>query len=102
MEAPPHNLQDLTDLLLMYWCQIPQDAFRVHASIHQSCFGSTRGIYTMADVLKDCVPTIICGASIEGIKTHCCYSDLCNSAVSARMSFKILLTILVIWWIIKE
>ncbi|CAH2314371.1 Hypothetical predicted protein [Pelobates cultripes] len=53
-------------------------------------------------VLKDCVPTIICGASIEGIKTHCCYSDLCNSAVSARMSFKILLTILVIWWIIKE
>ncbi|XP_051541380.1 voltage-gated hydrogen channel 1-like isoform X1 [Myxocyprinus asiaticus] len=28
MEAPPHKLQDLKDLLLMSWCQIPQDTFR--------------------------------------------------------------------------
>ncbi|MCI4387329.1 hypothetical protein PGIGA_G00072870 [Pangasianodon gigas] len=28
MEAPPHNLQDLKDLLLMSWCQIPQHTFR--------------------------------------------------------------------------
>lgn len=28
MEAPPHNLQDLKDLLLTSWCQIPQDTFR--------------------------------------------------------------------------
>ena len=26
--APPRNLQDLKDLLLMFWCQIPQDTFR--------------------------------------------------------------------------
>lgn len=28
METPPHNLQDLNDLLLMSWFQIPQDKFR--------------------------------------------------------------------------
>uniref|UniRef100_A0A0E9WSK0 Tc1-like transposase DDE domain-containing protein n=1 Tax=Anguilla anguilla TaxID=7936 RepID=A0A0E9WSK0_ANGAN len=28
MEAPPHNLQDLNDLLLTSWCQIPEDTFR--------------------------------------------------------------------------
>ncbi|XP_051973825.1 voltage-gated hydrogen channel 1-like isoform X1 [Xyrauchen texanus] len=28
MEAPPHKLQELKDLLLMSWCQIPQDTFR--------------------------------------------------------------------------
>ena len=28
MEAPPRNLQDLKDLLLTSWCQIPQDTFR--------------------------------------------------------------------------
>ncbi|KAK3572207.1 hypothetical protein QTP86_026064 [Hemibagrus guttatus] len=28
MEAPPHNLQDLKDLLLTSWCQIPQHTFR--------------------------------------------------------------------------
>ncbi|KAK3513336.1 hypothetical protein QTP70_012369 [Hemibagrus guttatus] len=27
MEAPPHNLQDLKDLLLTSWCQIPQHTF---------------------------------------------------------------------------
>ncbi|ROL54969.1 Receptor-type tyrosine-protein phosphatase S [Anabarilius grahami] len=29
MEAPPRNLQDLKDLLLTSWCQIPQHTFRV-------------------------------------------------------------------------
>ncbi|KAK3524375.1 hypothetical protein QTP70_028018, partial [Hemibagrus guttatus] len=28
MEAPPHNLQDIKDLLLTSWCQIPQHTFR--------------------------------------------------------------------------
>ena len=28
IEAPPHNLQDLKDLLLTSWCQIPQRTFR--------------------------------------------------------------------------
>ncbi|KAK3532871.1 hypothetical protein QTP70_001156 [Hemibagrus guttatus] len=28
MEARPHNLQDLKDLLLTSWCQIPQHTFR--------------------------------------------------------------------------
>ncbi|KAK3516157.1 hypothetical protein QTP70_005397 [Hemibagrus guttatus] len=28
MEASPHNLQDLKDLLLTSWCQIPQHTFR--------------------------------------------------------------------------
>ena len=28
MEAPPHNLQNFKDLLLTYWCQIPQHTFR--------------------------------------------------------------------------
>ncbi|KAK3541531.1 hypothetical protein QTP86_029169 [Hemibagrus guttatus] len=28
METPPHNLQDLKDLLLTSWCQIPQHTFR--------------------------------------------------------------------------
>ncbi|KAK3505622.1 hypothetical protein QTP70_021284 [Hemibagrus guttatus] len=28
MEAPLHNLQDLKDLLLTSWCQIPQHTFR--------------------------------------------------------------------------
>ncbi|KAG5841041.1 hypothetical protein ANANG_G00195380 [Anguilla anguilla] len=28
MEAPPHNLQDLKDLLLTSWCQISEDTFR--------------------------------------------------------------------------
>ncbi|MCI4386854.1 hypothetical protein PGIGA_G00067410 [Pangasianodon gigas] len=28
IEAPPHNLQDLKDLLLTSWCQIPQHTFR--------------------------------------------------------------------------
>uniref|UniRef100_A0AAY5L8T0 Carboxypeptidase E n=1 Tax=Esox lucius TaxID=8010 RepID=A0AAY5L8T0_ESOLU len=28
MEAPPRNLQDLKDLLLISWCQIPQHHFR--------------------------------------------------------------------------
>uniref|UniRef100_A0A8P4K6M0 Transposable element Tc1 transposase n=1 Tax=Dicentrarchus labrax TaxID=13489 RepID=A0A8P4K6M0_DICLA len=28
MEAPPNNLQDLKDLLLTSWCQIPQHTFR--------------------------------------------------------------------------
>ncbi|KAK3563664.1 hypothetical protein QTP86_033502 [Hemibagrus guttatus] len=28
MKAPPHNLQDLKDLLLTSWCQIPQHTFR--------------------------------------------------------------------------
>ncbi|KAJ8417445.1 hypothetical protein AAFF_G00286720 [Aldrovandia affinis] len=28
MEASPHNLQDLKDLMLTSWCQIPQDTFR--------------------------------------------------------------------------
>ncbi|KAF7666055.1 hypothetical protein LDENG_00118340 [Lucifuga dentata] len=28
MDGPPHNLQDLKDLLLTSWCQIPQDTFR--------------------------------------------------------------------------
>ena len=28
MEAPPHNLENLKDLLLTYWCQIPQHSFR--------------------------------------------------------------------------
>ena len=28
MEAPPHNLQDLKDLLPTSWCQIPQHTFR--------------------------------------------------------------------------
>lgn len=28
MEAPPHNLRDLKDLLLMPWCLIPQDTLR--------------------------------------------------------------------------
>lgn len=28
MEAPPRNLQDLKDLLLTSWCQIPQHTFR--------------------------------------------------------------------------
>uniref|UniRef100_A0A8C4NKQ7 Tc1-like transposase DDE domain-containing protein n=1 Tax=Eptatretus burgeri TaxID=7764 RepID=A0A8C4NKQ7_EPTBU len=26
--VPPRNLQDLKDLLLMFWCQIPKDTFR--------------------------------------------------------------------------
>ncbi|MCI4389452.1 hypothetical protein PGIGA_G00098170 [Pangasianodon gigas] len=29
MKTPPSNLQDLKDLLLMSWCQIPQHTFRV-------------------------------------------------------------------------
>ncbi|KAK3557036.1 hypothetical protein QTP70_024249 [Hemibagrus guttatus] len=28
MEASPHNLQDLKDLLLTFWCQIPHHTFR--------------------------------------------------------------------------
>ncbi|MCI4391499.1 hypothetical protein PGIGA_G00135220 [Pangasianodon gigas] len=28
MEAPPCNIQDLKDLLLTFWCQIPQHTFR--------------------------------------------------------------------------
>ncbi|KAJ4948457.1 hypothetical protein JOQ06_019991 [Pogonophryne albipinna] len=28
MEAPPRNLQDIKDLLLMCWCQTPQHTFR--------------------------------------------------------------------------
>jgi len=28
MEAPPRNLQELKDLLLTSWCQIPQHTFR--------------------------------------------------------------------------
>ncbi|KAK3525669.1 hypothetical protein QTP70_004315 [Hemibagrus guttatus] len=28
MEAPPHNLEDLKDLLLPPWCQTPQHTFR--------------------------------------------------------------------------
>lgn len=28
LKAPPHNLGDLKDLLLMTWCQIPQHNFR--------------------------------------------------------------------------
>ena len=43
--APPRNLQDLKDLLLIFWCQIPQDTFRglvVNASIGRRCFGGTR------------------------------------------------------------
>ncbi|KAK3525097.1 hypothetical protein QTP86_015271 [Hemibagrus guttatus] len=28
MKAPPHNLQDINDLLLISWCQIPQHTFR--------------------------------------------------------------------------
>ncbi|KAK3520813.1 hypothetical protein QTP70_032379, partial [Hemibagrus guttatus] len=27
LEAPPHNIQDLKDLLLTWWCQIPQQTF---------------------------------------------------------------------------
>ena len=47
--APPQNLQDLKDLLLIFWCQIPQSTFRpqgscgVHASACWCCFGGTRG-----------------------------------------------------------
>ena len=26
--APPRNSQDLKDLLMMFWCQIPKDTFR--------------------------------------------------------------------------
>ncbi|CAN9501504.1 unnamed protein product [Ophioblennius macclurei] len=28
MEDPPHTLQDFKDLLLTFWCQIPQETFR--------------------------------------------------------------------------
>ena len=37
MEAPPHNLQDIKDLLLTSWCQIPQHTFRglVESMPHQ-------------------------------------------------------------------
>ncbi len=28
MEAPACNSENLKDLLLIYWCQIPQDTFR--------------------------------------------------------------------------
>lgn len=30
MEAPHHSLQDLKDLLLLSWCQIPQHIFKDH------------------------------------------------------------------------
>ncbi|MBN3307929.1 BT1A1 protein, partial [Amia calva] len=33
MEAPPRNLQDLKDLLLTSWCQIPQHTFRVDVTL---------------------------------------------------------------------
>ncbi|KAF7647745.1 hypothetical protein LDENG_00167410 [Lucifuga dentata] len=53
MEVPPRNLQDLKDLLLTPWCQIPQGHLQrscgVHASTGQSCFGGTRGTYTILD-----------------------------------------------------
>ncbi|MCI4388989.1 hypothetical protein PGIGA_G00092540 [Pangasianodon gigas] len=32
MEAPPRNLQELKDLALMSWCQIPQHTFREYPS----------------------------------------------------------------------
>ncbi len=46
-KAPPHSLQDLMDLLLMFWYQIPhiQRSCEDHASTHQSCFGSLRGTF---------------------------------------------------------
>jgi len=43
MEAPPRNLQDLKDLLLTSWCQIPQHTFRGLVE----CFGSKRGTNTI-------------------------------------------------------
>ncbi len=51
MEARPHSLHELKDLLLMSWCQKPQDTFRglveSKASAHHSCSSSTRGVCTI-------------------------------------------------------
>ncbi|KAK3520060.1 hypothetical protein QTP70_011983 [Hemibagrus guttatus] len=45
MEDPSHNLEDLEDLLLTSWCQIPQHTFRdlVESMPGQGCFGSKTG-----------------------------------------------------------
>ncbi|KAK3564767.1 hypothetical protein QTP86_025274, partial [Hemibagrus guttatus] len=60
MEAPPHNLLDLKDLLLTSWCQIPQHTFRdlvesmprlVRAVLVGRFFGEIDGS-VMAQLLK--------------------------------------------------
>ncbi|KAK3510120.1 hypothetical protein QTP70_026836, partial [Hemibagrus guttatus] len=50
VEAPPRYLQDLKDLLLRFWCQIPQHTFGdlVESMPRQvGCFGSKRGTNTI-------------------------------------------------------
>ncbi len=59
-KAPPHSLQDLMDLLLMFWYQIPhiQRSCEDYASTHQSCFGSLRGTFMIlhkTDGFNQCI-----------------------------------------------
>ncbi|KAK3556871.1 hypothetical protein QTP70_022374 [Hemibagrus guttatus] len=55
MEAPPRNLQDLKDLLLTYWCQIPQLTLRdLVKSISQWPFrGGLAGVFWITVLLQN-------------------------------------------------
>ncbi|XP_063289325.1 long neurotoxin homolog TA-bm16-like [Pelobates fuscus] len=44
---------------------------------------------------KVCAPTSICDTTVSGIRTYCCSTDLCNSAVSAKVSFVTVIAALV-------
>lgn len=50
-KSPPCNVQDLKDLLVKSWCQIPHHTFGVSSGVHASmalrCFSSKRGNATL-------------------------------------------------------
>ncbi|CAH2314374.1 Hypothetical predicted protein [Pelobates cultripes] len=52
--------------------------------------------------VKVCLSQDTCGVSEQGIATYCCSTDLCNSAVSAKMSFVTVIAALVALWVTKQ
>ncbi|ROL43687.1 ATP-binding cassette sub-family C member 8 [Anabarilius grahami] len=65
MEAPPRNLQDLKDLLLTSWCQIPQHTFRGVVDQHniRKDVGFSHSSYLLVFSLLCCLGIVLCLAT---------------------------------------
>ncbi|XP_053328520.1 alpha-neurotoxin homolog 1-like [Spea bombifrons] len=94
-------------LLVLLSCQIGY-SLRCYVCAHDNCQqmtcldGQVCGKVTANGVTaKSCVPANTCDNSIDGVKAYCCSTDLCNSAVSTRMSFGTIIAVLVVFWVTK-
>ncbi|XP_063287500.1 CD59 glycoprotein-like [Pelobates fuscus] len=99
-------MNGLTNIFfILLSCQIG-NSLRCYACVEDectitTCFAGQACGKTVTNGLhaKMCVPQQICDFSVNEVKTYCCHSDLCNSAVSARMSFVTVIAALVALWV---